>query len=421
MTRTPDKLEVSRKLIRRMEKLKERLPDQARANSNGKDYFGSERIRIELPKKPELAEKYVQVYEDLVTVMANTLRYGFSVKSNEEKRFIQATWKTTYVHLGMRYGNTEPGTMWRTLKTNKLDCDLSAFLYHDVAQTLGLKTELVSAPGHVFLKTSGLSFETTEASSPGYFRLKEMPRYYLVEQVSDRQTAQESTYRNLALCYAAEKKYSEAIDLVKKAVEISAKPQFASLLLASLYAEKRDNARAFEIYDKLLTDFPKFVWPRLRRGELYLKTKDYEKAEVDFSKLLKLWPQYYIVHADMGSLNFRRHNFQKATENYSSALDILHRLGQLKKLQIPDYISSIKLYLNRAVCHAATLRLPKAVLDLVLALRSTDAFLTYALIKRPFRITADRIYLNCYGFLTEFDEILKSSPSKAQRFKYQKR
>lgn len=119
-------------------------------------------------------------------------------------------------------------------------------------------------------------------------------------QMVSASTGSAVAYLGLGAGYLKARKYAEAVDALKKGVEID---PLNSLLRANLgwgYAGMGEDERAREEFEQGLIIDPKSVIIRNNLGSLFLKNGQFREAAEQFEEVLRLAPDFAQAHSNLG-------------------------------------------------------------------------------------------------------------------------
>ncbi len=117
------------------------------------------------------------------------------------------------------------------------------------------------------------------------------------------------------------KRASEAISHLKKAIELD--PEFAPprITFADQLMERKNYKEAIEHYQKAL-QIKEDPDVKLKLAKAYLENDDYEKAENRLKEILSDNPKSIRVLETLGDLYFEKEDYQKASQYLKKALDV---------------------------------------------------------------------------------------------------
>ena len=137
------------------------------------------------------------------------------------------------------------------------------------------------------------------------FLLKEKVEYYTLEG--------SSLFKS--------KKYSEAIDLLDKAIELN--PNHLSALFKkgmALY-QMRDFKEANDYFSKVIQSDPNHTQALFNKGKTFYKLKKYQDADEHFNQTLKCEANFSKLFYYKGKINLKNNKLNEAIECFDKSLD----------------------------------------------------------------------------------------------------
>jgi tetratricopeptide (TPR) repeat protein len=263
---------------------------------------GSKRIMIEADTA-ETAAAYAHEYNRLVAAISGTIRerYGDRKKAYavSEKKFMKGIWRIMSRDLEMSY---EKGAdMGALVRTGKFNCASSAFLAFDVANSLGIWTELVLVPEHEFAKVGNLCFETTTGC---HYTLDYVYDTYPVvyDVTSDIEVALANIYWRKGAKLAKCGQHHQAILFYTLSIMGMTKHANACF--------KHDNRFLMDAY--------------CNRGSEFLELGDYRLAIGDYGEAMKveLEPKNADLFNSRGVAHYNLGEYVLAVMDYSKAIEL---------------------------------------------------------------------------------------------------
>lgn len=129
-------------------------------------------------------------------------------------------------------------------------------------------------------------------------------------------------YRNLAEIYRQENNYSQAIELLKRAIQISSEDKNLKASLASVFAKKGDYNQAISVYKGILDFDPENALVYNDLGLVYFMQDDRQMALSALQKAIELDPKYEIAYLNLANLYFQFGDDLNAIKYYKKTLEI---------------------------------------------------------------------------------------------------
>ena len=124
--------------------------------------------------------------------------------------------------------------------------------------------------------------------------------------------------------YAALKDYSRARSMLKKAIEINPKNDFALMRLGAVAYSAGDTKAAISYLNKAIVFNPKSKWAHLWLGIISSESKDFDTAETLkwFEKALEIDPRFDLAHYNIAwnYLRQKPRNYEMAEKSFRQAL-----------------------------------------------------------------------------------------------------
>ncbi len=143
---------------------------------------------------------------------------------------------------------------------------------------------------------------------------------FLIAFEANAQTS--DSYIQTAIKLKAEKKYEEALDYCRRAINIDPNNAWAYNVRASVYLD-------LQLYDKAIADFntalklvPNYTNAQLYRAVAYYYKQDYQKALLDYSAVVKEEPKNTYAILGRGNCYFSLNDYDKALADYSLCIRI---------------------------------------------------------------------------------------------------
>ena len=158
----------------------------------------------------------------------------------------------------------------------------------------------------------------------------------------------------------SEKKYDEAIALLKQFLEINPNVYQAIIGIGDCYREKGELEQALEEYNKALEQAKEdesmgkemTATALARIGECYMREEDFETAQDYFKLSIESYPENEILAYNVGEIYFSNHKIDEAIHYFELSTQIKSDWG-------PPYLKLGYAYLNKGDYENAKLNLNK--------------------------------------------------------------
>lgn len=141
-----------------------------------------------------------------------------------------------------------------------------------------------------------------------------------VGQVDAKMTKEAHSLYQQACNFEYKRNYPQAIDIMKKALEINGEDAMLYTKIAGLYAEIGDTNSALESYNKALKLQPNDAFIYISIGGLYQNLQNYKAAFNAYSKATEIFPSYKYNYLNLGNVKYFSKDFKSAAEYYESFL-----------------------------------------------------------------------------------------------------
>ena len=138
----------------------------------------------------------------------------------------------------------------------------------------------------------------------------------IFEDVARRYPEEKEIYMFLARIHADKRERREAIESLKKAIEIDPLYKQAYNSLVYLYRDSHNYDEALWAINKYIDLAPNEPMPYITRGILYAHSGQLEKAIKSFKKSLEIYPAGYVAHEKLGDMYMFKGDFASADSVY---------------------------------------------------------------------------------------------------------
>ena len=118
-------------------------------------------------------------------------------------------------------------------------------------------------------------------------------------------------------------KYSEAIKLLNKAIDLNPSFSLAYYSRGWVYYQLKKYSEAIRDLDKAIDLKPSRLFAFVMRGETYLNLKQYKRAISDFDKAIELDPGYAVAYSKRGDVyDVYLDQYSRAIQDYNKAIEL---------------------------------------------------------------------------------------------------
>jgi len=272
---------------------------------------GAQKLAIELDgdsKTVKYIEKYASIVIETSMVLRKTLQ-DYAGKEKEEK-FIKNVWDLMQGDLRIRYGLNSHNSMSEALDSMRFDCTNSSFFVHDVAEAVGVKTEIILALLHMLVKTENFCFEPTKGQ---HFPFLELASRYPGYQILKSDEPSAIAYNVSGNMLSAEGELGRAAVSYLKAIELN--PEFAEAyydLGTHVYACQGMMQKAIACFQKTVDLKPAFAEAHYNLAASYYRQGDYGAAIDCLNEVVDLKPKDSEAHLALGFAHLHEGNLGNA-------------------------------------------------------------------------------------------------------------
>ena len=209
----------------------------------------------------------------------------------------------------------------RELPAERFD-DYQAFaaaVRSDAAQSLSLETEIAGAPAiPESVKTDDLISAADSAIRNDNYPVAEQ----LLKRVVEKEPKHKTVRRNLGMVLAEQRKYDEAIAVLREQTKINPFEDYAYNLLGRVYWQQQDYTNAEQAFRKQLEVTPLDQTAHASLGEMLLETRKYQEAVPELERALSLAPDNELLHVNLGRAYLALGETKKANAAFDEALKI---------------------------------------------------------------------------------------------------
>ena len=163
-----------------------------------------------------------------------------------------------------------------------------------------------------------LSFSFITLKYNALWRSSEIDFYkHIVKNQSDSGVS--VIYANLGRSYLDENKYTEALEVLNKAVQINPRDLNALSNIAMVYKNQKKYKESLEVFKKVLEVDPENAKALVSIGSIYSETGEIKKAIDYYKKALACEPRVSKIYYNIGLLYLKKNNTSLATKSFQQA------------------------------------------------------------------------------------------------------
>ena len=189
----------------------------------------------------------------------------------------------------------------------------------DATQTLSLETEIAGAPSIPdSVKTEDLMQASQAAIRNGNYAMAEQ----LLKRVVEKDPKHKSVRRNLGFVLVQERKYDEAITVLREQTKINPFEDYAYNMLGRVYWYQQDYPNAEESFRKQIEVTPLDQTAHSNLGQMLVESRKYNEAIPELERALSLTPDEEILHISMGRAHLALGETPKAIASFEEAIKL---------------------------------------------------------------------------------------------------
>lgn len=189
----------------------------------------------------------------------------------------------------------------------------------DTAQTLSLETEVVGTPAIPdSVKTEDLIQAAEAAARNGNFAMSEQ----LLKRVLEKDPKHKTIRRNLGYVLAEQRKFTEAIDVLREQTKINPFEDYAYNMLGRVYWQQQDYTNAEQAFRKQIEITPLDQYAHASLGQMLIEWRKYKEAVPELERAISITPEESMLHVSLGRAYLNLAENQKAIVAFEEALKL---------------------------------------------------------------------------------------------------
>lgn len=233
----------------------------------------------------------------------------------------------------------------------------------DAAQTLALETDVAGTPAIPdSVKTEDLISAAQAASNNGNYVVAEQ----LLKRVLEKEPKHKTIRRNLGYVLAEQRKFAEAVDVLKEQTKINPFEDYAYNLLGRVYWQQQDYANGETAFRKQIEVTPLDQWAHANLGQMLVEWRKYKEAVPELEQAISITPENEMLHVSLGRAYLNLGEDEKSIKSFEDALKLERSPVVLN--DIAYYLAVKEVQLDKALQYAES-----AVTSMANDLRNIEA------------------------------------------------
>ena len=233
----------------------------------------------------------------------------------------------------------------------------------DAAQTLALETDVAGTPAIPdSVKTEDLINAAQAASNNGNYVVAEQ----LLRRVLEKDPKHKTIRRNLGFVLAEQRKFTEAIDVLREQTKINPFEDYAYNLLGRVYWQQQDYANAETAFRKQIEVTPLDQSAHANLGQMLVDWRKYKEAVPELEQAISITPDNEMLHVSLGRAYLTLGENEKSIKSFEDALKI--ERSPIVLNDIAYYLAVTGVQLDKALQYAES-----AVTSMANNLRNVEA------------------------------------------------
>lgn len=189
----------------------------------------------------------------------------------------------------------------------------------DTAQTLSLETEVAGTPAIPdSVKTEDLIQAAQAAARNRNFAMSEQ----LIKRVLEKDPKHKTIRRNLGYVLAEQRKFPEAIEVLREQTKINPFEDYAYNMLGRVYWQQQDYTNAEQAFRKQIEITPLDQYAHASLGQMLVEARKYKDAVPELERAISITPEQAMLHVSLGRAYLNQGEAQKAIAAFEEALKI---------------------------------------------------------------------------------------------------
>jgi tetratricopeptide (TPR) repeat protein len=189
----------------------------------------------------------------------------------------------------------------------------------DAAQALSLETEIAGTPAIPdSVKTEDLIQASQAAVRNGNYPIAEQ----LLKRVVEKEPKHKTVRRNLGFVLVQQRKYDEAIAVLREQTKINPFEDYAYNMLGRVYWYQQDYANAEDSFRKQIEVTPLDQTAHSNLGQMLIDARKYKEAVAELERAISLAPEEESLHVSIGRAYLALGEAPKAIASFEEAIKL---------------------------------------------------------------------------------------------------
>jgi len=189
----------------------------------------------------------------------------------------------------------------------------------DEAQTMSLETEVAGAPAVPdSVKTDDLLQAAEAAAKNGNYATAEQ----LLKRIVEKEPKHKTVRRQLGFVLTQQRKFPEAIEVLREQIKIDPFEDYAYNLLGRAYWSQQDYTHAEEAFRKQIEVTPLDQYSYSSLGEMLVEARKYKEAIPELVRAISLRPEDEMLQVSLGRAYLNLGETQKAMAAFEEAIKL---------------------------------------------------------------------------------------------------
>ena len=189
----------------------------------------------------------------------------------------------------------------------------------DTAQTLSLETEVAGTPAIPdSVKTEDLIQAAQAAARNGNFAMSEK----LLKRVLEKDPKHKTIRRDLGYALAEQRKFAEAVEVLREQTKINPFEDYAYNLLGRVYWQQQDYANSEQAFRKQIEITPLDGYAHGSLGRVLVEWRKYKEAVPELERAITISPEEAMLQVTLGRAYLNLGESEKAINAFEEALKL---------------------------------------------------------------------------------------------------